>query len=229
MIKVSIITPTKNRKKFCKNIINNFYRQDYPIENMELIIGEDGNDNIKELLPKNDNIKYYRFENITLGEKRNKLCELSLGDIIIFMDDDDYYPSKKVSEVVRLFDENKDVELIGSSILYVYYVKFDKILKFGPYLKYHTTCGALSIKKSYFNNHKFPNIPKSEERVFLDNYKNKLIQANPMNSILVIAHDLNTVSKEKFYNNNKITNLKLSDFGLNNEEQNYYKLLYNNN
>lgn len=229
MVEVSIITPTKNRKYLYKNILNNFFRQEYNNDEMELLIGEDGETNMEELLPRKNNIKYYRFEKISLGEKRNKLCELAKGEIIIFMDDDDYYPSKKVSEVVRLFNENPDVELIGSSILYVYYTKFDKILKFGPYLKNHTTCGALSIKKSYFKNHKFPNIAKSEERIFLDNYKNKLIQADPMNSILVIAHNNNTVSKDKFYNINKITNLTLNDFGLTFEEQNYYKLINDNN
>ena len=39
---VSILVATKNRPHFLKNILRNFFRQDYPQENMELIIGDDG-------------------------------------------------------------------------------------------------------------------------------------------------------------------------------------------
>ena len=42
MIQVSILVPTKNRPQFLSNILRNFFRQDYPLQNMELIIGDDG-------------------------------------------------------------------------------------------------------------------------------------------------------------------------------------------
>ena len=98
---VSILVATKNRDKFCENILRNFYRQSYPNGLMELIIGDDGECKMEEKIPNKKNIKYLKFDEITLGEKRNKLCENAKGDIIIFMDDDDFYPSNKVSVYVE--------------------------------------------------------------------------------------------------------------------------------
>ena len=39
---ISILVATKNRHNFLENILRNFNRQDYPLELMELIIGDDG-------------------------------------------------------------------------------------------------------------------------------------------------------------------------------------------
>lgn len=56
MIQVSIIVPTKNRPHFLSNILINFFRQDYPLQNMELIIGDDDDCQIEKLIPNKNNI-----------------------------------------------------------------------------------------------------------------------------------------------------------------------------
>ena len=77
MIQVSIIVPTKNRPQFLSNILRNFFRQDYPLKNMELIIGDDGDCLMEKLIPIKNNIKYYKFNNITLLLVRSKSYFLS--------------------------------------------------------------------------------------------------------------------------------------------------------
>jgi len=220
---VSILVATKNRHNFLENILRNFNRQDYPNELMELIIADDGDCLMENDIPKDiSNIKYLKYDKISLGLKRNKLCENAKGDIIIFMDDDDFYPKDKVSVYVNEFSNNNDCLLAGSSIMHVYYTKLNKIYKFGPYGKNHCTCGTLAFKKEYFETHKFPNLCKAEERVFLDSYKNKMIQIDSMKSILVIAHLKNTVDKYKFLKYGKLTQLNLNDFNLTNEDKKFY-------
>lgn len=218
---VSILVATKNRPHFLKNILRNFFRQDYPQENMELIIGDDGDCEIELLIPDDSRIKYIKFDKITLGGKRNRLCELAKGEIIVFMDDDDYYPNDKVSEVVNKLN-NSELEICGSSIMYVYYTKFNVIYKFGPYGKYHSTCGTLAFKKKYIENNKFLEADRAEEKLFLGNFKNPLIQMDPLKSILVIAHDSNTVNKYKFIKYGKKTNLTLDDFNLTKADKFFY-------
>jgi glycosyltransferase involved in cell wall biosynthesis len=218
---VSVLVATKNRPHFFKNILRNFYRQDYPHEYMELIIGDDGECKMEHIIPNYNNIKYIKFDKITLGEKRNKLCEMAKGDIIVFMDDDDFYPKEKVSESVNILNES-DINICGSSIMYVYYTKFNVIYKFGPYGKYHSTCGTLAFKKKYIENNKFPNVNRAEEKLFLGNFKNQLIQMNPLKSILVIAHDSNTVDKYKFIKYGKKTNLTLDNFNLTDADKFFY-------
>lgn len=221
---VSILVATKNRDNFLENILRNFYRQDYPQELMELIIGDDGDCKMSDKIPDEKNIKYLKYENITLGDKRNKLCENAKGDIIIFMDDDDYYPFNKVSVYVNKMSKT-DAMLAGSTIMYVYYTDLKLIYRFGPYGKNHCTCGTLAFKKKYFENHKFPSLNKAEEMIFLDKYKNELIQIHPAYAILVIAHKNNTVNKHKFIKYGKKTNLTLDDFKLSDDDKKFYHSL----
>ena len=125
---VSILVATKNRHYFLENILRNFNRQDYPNELMELIIADDGDCLMENDIPKDiSNIKYLKYDKISLGLKRNKLCENAKGDIIIFMDDDDFYPIDKVSVYVNELSNNSDCLLAGSSIMHVYYTKLNKI------------------------------------------------------------------------------------------------------
>ena len=63
---------------------------------MEWIIIDDGTDKIKDLVQDIPNVKYFAYdEKMPLGKKRNLMHEKSEGDIIVYMDDDDYYPSKE--------------------------------------------------------------------------------------------------------------------------------------
>ena len=219
---VSILVATKNRHKFLENILRNFNRQDYPNELMELIIGDDGECKMENDIPKDKtNIKYLKLDNVSLGEKRNKLCENSKGDIIIFMDDDDFYPNDKVSTYVDLMTKS-DYLLAGSSIMHVYFTKLKLIYRFGPYGKNHCTCGTLACKKEYINNNKFPDLPKAEEKIFLNSYKNNMLQIDSKKAILVIAHSNNTVDKYKFIKYGKLTKLKLEDFNLTEEDKKFY-------
>ena len=218
---VSVLVATKDRPNFAENILRNFLRQDYPQDKMELIIGDDGECKMETLIPDVENIKYIKFENITLGEKRNKLCENAKGDIIVFMDDDDFYPKDKVSECVNVLD-NSNYLVTGSSIMFVFYTKHNVIYKFGPYGKYHSTCGTLAFKKKYIDENKFPSVNKAEEKQFLKNFRNPLIQMNPYKAILVIAHENNTVDKYQFMKYGKKTNLSLDDFKLTNVDKYFY-------
>ena len=221
---VSILVPTKNRPEFAENILRNFLRQDYGVENMELIIGDDGLCEIEEILPKNEFIKYHKWEKITLGDKRNELIKLAKGDYLIFFDDDDFYPSDKVSACVEALELSK-CEIVGSSVMYVYFPLFGDILKYGPWGKNHSTCATLAFKKEYGEKNKFNSLNKAEERSFLNNYKNDLFQMDSLKAILVIAHNNNTVDKYKFRRMGKKTELTLDAFGLTESDKFFYKKL----
>ena len=218
---VSVLVATKNRPHFAENILRNFFRQDYPQNYMELIIGDDGECKMEKLIPEIENIKYIKFDKISLGNKRNKLCQEAKGDIIVFMDDDDFYPIYKVSECVNVL-LNSSYLITGSSIMYVFYTKHNTIYKFGPYGKNHSTCGTLAFKKEYIKDNKFPNLDKAEEKTFLKNYRNQLIQMDPFKAILVIAHDDNTVDKYQFMKYGKKTTFTLDDFKLTNVDKYFY-------
>lgn len=228
---VSVITPTRDRPYFLKNILRNFFRQDYSLDNMELIIGDDSIKSYEELIPKHKNIIYKHLEKMSIGKKRNILCEMAKGDLIVFMDDDDFYPIDKVSHVVdNLWESNYMVS--GSSIMHVYYICYDKIFRYGPYNErngkiYHTTCGTMSFKKEYFKNHKFPDVSSSEERLFLENWTIDVLQLDSLKSILCIAHLENTIDKHKFIKTGIKTDISLKEIIINKIDIDFYSGLLN--
>jgi len=221
---VSVITPTYNRRRFIPYLIQCYTAQTYKKENMEWIILDDGQDKVDDLFTeaakKIPNIRYIPLdEKLTIGEKRNRLNDEAKGSIIVAMDDDDYYPPERVSHVVARFSNSKDIQLAGSSEIYMYYSDVKEIYKLGPYNRNHATNGTMAWRKSYSNVHRYDDtVTHAEERSFLDDYKNPMIQLDPFKVMLVMSHSENTFDKKKMRDDvgkNPFitkTTLKLKDF-----------------
>lgn len=238
---VSIITPTFNRRKFIPTMISLYKSYTYPKEKMEWIIVDDGFDCVKDLFDDASktipNIKYHYYtDKMLIGEKRNLLNQLATGDIIIAMDDDDYYPPERIHHIVHKFNAFPDIQLAGSSIMYLYFTIDKTICKVGPYGPNHSTNGTLAFRKNYAKTHFYDTTQThAEEQSFLDNYKHKMIQLDPMKTILVMCHDDNTFDKMKL-RQKKIesktpvstfqdTSLKLRDFVKDDSLRKFYQSL----
>ena len=59
-MKVSICTPTYNRRFYIKQLMNYIKTQDYPIEDIEWLIYDDGTDPIKDVIEGFNIVKYYQ-------------------------------------------------------------------------------------------------------------------------------------------------------------------------
>lgn len=118
--KVSIITPTFNRRHIVSLMINNFKSCSYPADKLEWVIVDDSTERtIRDLLPKDDRIKYIKLdvvEPLTVGRKRNIGCSHATGEYIVHMDDDDYYPSDSVMNRIRSLMSN-GAECVGATML----------------------------------------------------------------------------------------------------------------
>jgi glycosyltransferase involved in cell wall biosynthesis len=200
---VSVITPTYNRRRFIPYLIQCYDAQTYKKENMEWIILDDGQDKVEDLITEAakriPNIRYIPLdEKLTIGEKRNRLNDEAIGSIIVAMDDDDYYPPERVSHVVARFSNSKDIQLAGSSEVYMYYSDIKEIYKLGPYNPNHATNGTMAWRKSYSNTHRYDDtVTHAEEQSFLEGYKHKMIQLDPFKVMLVMSHSENTFDKKK--------------------------------
>jgi glycosyltransferase involved in cell wall biosynthesis len=217
---VSILTPTYNRRRFIPYIINCFKNQDYPQEYMEWIILDDGTDKVKDLFDACGlkNVHYYSEDiKLNIGAKRNKLNEYAKGEIVVCMDDDDYYPPERVSHVVNKLKANPTIELCGSSEIYMFYSDNKQIYKIGPYSKNHATNGTMGYRRRYFNTHKYDEtVTHSEETSFLNRYSEPMVQLDPFKVMLVMSHSENTFDKKKLREQNnplfKLTPMKLNKF-----------------
>ena len=198
---VSVLTPTFNRRKFIPILIRCFKAQTYPMDRMEWIVIDDGPDMVKDLFDaaKLPNLRYIRIDKkIPLGAKRNMLNDTAKGDICVAMDDDDFYPPDRVKiSVTRLRSvKNAQIQVAGSSQMYIYFADRDEIWSAGPYGPDHCTNGTMSYWRSYTTNHRYEDTAsKAEEKHFLEEYKAKVLQMDSAEHILVISHSKNTFDK----------------------------------
>jgi glycosyltransferase involved in cell wall biosynthesis len=221
---VSVVTPTYNRSTFVPALVSCYKAQTYPKDRMEWIILDDGPVSSREVFLKETeglpNIRYiYEEEKSSVAAKRNRLNREAKGEILVAMDDDDYYPPTRIEHIVKKFQQQPKVQLAGASEVYMYHTDTKEIVKLGPYAPNHATNGTMAWRKSYSNTHFYDESALySEEVTFLENYKNPLIQLDPLQTMLIMSHSENTFSKTdnfRGHSNNpfcKGTTKKLKDF-----------------
>lgn len=200
---VSICTPTFNRRPFIKILIKCFEHQTYPKDKMEWIIIDDGTDKIEDLVKDIPQVKYYKYdEQMVLGKKRNIMHEKCNGDIIVYMDDDDYYPPERVSHSVEMLLTHPKALCAGASEIYIYFKHINQMYQFGPYGPNHATAGTFAFKKELLNDHSYDdNAALAEEKHFLKNYTVPFVQLEPKKTILVFSHIHNTFDKKTLLDN----------------------------
>ena len=199
---VSVCTPTFNRRPFIPFMIKCFENQTYPKDRIEWIIIDDGTDKIEDLVAHNPCVKYFKYDKkLTLGKKRNISHEKTCGDIIVYMDDDDYYPSDRISHAVEMLQKNPAALCAGSSEMYIYFKHLSKMYKFGPYGPNHATAASFAFRKELLKQTQFDESAcLAEEKHFLKNYTIPFVQLEPRKSILVFSHNHNSFDKKQLLN-----------------------------
>ena len=212
---ISVCTVTFNRRPFIPSMIQCFQHQDYQGE-VEWIIVDDGTDPIGDLVQHLPQVRYYRFaEKMTLGKKRNLMNSYARGSILVYMDDDDYYPPNRISHAVDMLTHS-DALCAGSSVIHIYFHEIQKIVEFGPYGKNHATAGTFAMKRELLMQTSYDETScMAEEKHFLKNYTIPFVQLDPRKTILVVSHEHNTFDKRKLLKPNKFmkeTTLTVRDF-----------------
>lgn len=120
MTLVSIITPSYNQAKYLEQTITSVLNQDY--KDLEyIIIDGDSNDGSVEIIKKyQDKFSYWVSEKDNgQAEAINKGFTKSRGEIIAWINSDDYYLPNTISSAVKTFEENPNVVLIYGNMLAV--------------------------------------------------------------------------------------------------------------
>ncbi|MCD0473687.1 glycosyltransferase [Flavobacterium sp. EDS] len=116
---VTVIIPTYNRKEYLETAIQSVVDQSY--KNIEIIVIDDGStDNYAvSICDKFSNCTYFYKENGGLSSARNYGINLSEGEFIAFLDDDDFWESSKIEKQVKILLENHSVDCVHSSVAVV--------------------------------------------------------------------------------------------------------------
>lgn len=212
---VSVCTPTFNRRPFIPTMFQCFLNQTYPIDRMEWIIVDDGTDPIEDLVRSSgiSQIQYFRQEKkMTLGQKRNFMHTKAKGTILVYMDDDDYYPPERVSHAVDTLIENREALCAGSSEIYIYFKHIQQMWQAGPYHANHATAGTFAFRSELLKYTKYEDHASlAEEKHFLKNYTIPFVQLDPLKTILVFSHEHNTFDKRNLLQNPHADFFKRSD------------------
>ena len=200
---VSVCTPTFNRRPFIASMLKCFAHQDYPKDRIEWIIVDDGTDKIGDLVSHIPQVKYFPLDKkLLLGQKRNFMHEKTKGDIIVYMDDDDYYPPQRISHAVEMLLKTPKALCAGSSEIYIYFKHIQKMYQFGPYGPNHSTAGTFAFRRELLKFTRYEDSAAlAEEKHFLKNYTIPFVQLDPIKTILVFSHEHNTFDKRRLLEN----------------------------
>jgi GT2 family glycosyltransferase len=117
---VSIVTPSFHQARYLEQTLRSVLEQDYPrIE--YLVIDGASKDGSVDIIRKYENkLAYWVSEKDSgQGEAINKGLSRATGEIIAWINSDDYYLPGAVSAAVKVFEQNPDVVLIYGDMLAV--------------------------------------------------------------------------------------------------------------
>lgn len=137
----------------------------------------------------------YSGPNNKLSDLRNIGNNKCIGDIIVCMDDDDYYPPERVSHAVaRLVGSGKLIA--GCSDIYMYEYFLNKLYKFKKFGENHSTNNSMAFKKEYLKTHLHQaGLSSGEEASFTYGFSEPMVQLSAHKCIILSSHDSNTFNK----------------------------------
>jgi hypothetical protein len=118
---VSVVVDTYNHEAFIGEAITSVLQQEYHLGPVEVLVIDDGSRDgtAKQLLAFKDRVRVVRKENGGQASALNLGVTLARGDIIAFLDGDDWWHPRKLQSVVRYLLRHPTVGMVGHGIIEV--------------------------------------------------------------------------------------------------------------
>ncbi len=220
--KVAVLVPTSNRKSFLPIVKYQYEHQDYPTDKLVMIVLDDSDVSNESCFSDSTRVIHYHHETVkrTIGDKRNRLNALALEDpeveYIVWFDDDDYYPTHRISFAISAMMRTGK-KISGSSLMLIAFpdTPFLYMTRPADPEKFPAMVGnsSLAYHRSYLETHAYRSTDtKCEEFVFLDGYQvSPFLQLESAHFGICISHNHNTVSKEQLRGKMQLTPLRWRD------------------
>ena len=188
-MKASIVIANYNNSNFIEECINSLKFQTY--KDIEIIFFDDNSkDNSINVIKKFSNIKILQNKTQTKYGSLNQInafkksIEISTGDIIFFLDSDDYFKKDKIEKIINFFLKNNEKKIVFDFPIILKQDKKINIKKknnfFNTYWGYIHPTSCISIRKEFINelfenivNEKFTDIWLDLRILLFSKYINK--------------------------------------------------------
>lgn len=192
---VSCIMPTFDRPAFVRPAALAFLAQDHP--RTELIVVDDSTSSIRDLLPDDGRIRYIRLRaRASVGRKRNLACAAARGDLIAHWDDDDWYPTWRISRQVESLGREGTL-LSGSSRLHFWDAASRRAWRYEHRGGSGWVAGStMAYRRDVCERHPFPDVSIGEDTALLDTLDASAVDDLRDPSLCVASiHDANVSPK----------------------------------
>jgi len=202
--KISIITPTYNRRKLFSMALNNFENFNYPKNKIEWVIIDDSpndDDSVEDLVSFMRNVKYIRFrskdEPMTVASKRNIGVSNASNKYIVHMDDDDYYPPESLLARIKILlkYESEGIECVGCTLIGTYNIinNTSSMSTDGPI---SLSEASMAYTKSFWEKRGFDDLcVRGEHKYFTENRFEKIMDI-PYSFVLIAINHRNNMTNE---------------------------------
>src|ERR1700678_2794924 len=105
---ISVLIDTYNHERYIEQAIVSVLEQDFPSDDVEILVVDDGSTDktssiIRRFVPR---VRYLRKENGGQASAFNAAISEARGEIIAFLDGDDWWAKEKLSAVLDAFAKN---------------------------------------------------------------------------------------------------------------------------
>ncbi len=153
---VSVLIDTYNHERFVEEAVQSVLAQDFPASEREILVVDDGStDRTPEILRKFEpQIRVLRKQNGGQASAFNLGIPECKGDIVAFLDADDWWAPGKLTATANAFAGNPEVGLVGHGIMEVFTdgAEIRQVLRDGPRFRVNSIHGAhlFRLRKAFF-------------------------------------------------------------------------------
>lgn len=192
---ISLITLTRNRSQLFEIALANWRRFKYPMDRVEWVIVDDSpvESSILDLVRNINQVTYIHIPSeqpMTISEKRNIGVSRAKHEIIVHMDDDDYYyPISLYARVKLLLDNREDgVKCVGCKDFGVYHLMDNYSFKMNTN---SLAEASMCYFKSFWKDQQFSENIKGEGVPFLRNRRKNVMVLPSDYNFVAVTHNSN--------------------------------------
>jgi len=115
MAKISVLTPSYNSGKYLKRAIDSVLIQEY-VDFEHIVIDGASTDNTVEILKSYPHIIWKSEEDSGQSDAMNKAFKMSSGDIIVYLNADDYFLPGAFQTIGDFFKENNQTDIVVGNL-----------------------------------------------------------------------------------------------------------------